>query len=147
MCISSKPISITAQLPMWLKSGDNTCPLVLAIIIPKPLCFSSSGYALQDRTATVPFHHDALPSQLLRIARFDSFGTAPSETATALNQLPLYPLYLTTSEQFASSSSCSTFAIENSPPLQPWTPPLPPTLRVSPPNPPPPVSRRQSTTR
>src|SRR3954469_9971872 len=40
------------------------------------------------------------------------FGTASSKTATALNHLPLYPLYLTSSEQFASSSSCSALAIE-----------------------------------
>ena len=47
-------------------------PLVLAIIIPKPLCFPSSGYVLQSRTATVPFHHGALPPRLLRASRFDS---------------------------------------------------------------------------
>ena len=60
----------------------------------------------------MPFHHDALPSQLLHAARFDSFGTASSKTATALNQLPLYPLYLISSEQFASLSSGSALAIE-----------------------------------
>ncbi|KAK1632478.1 hypothetical protein QYE76_006793 [Lolium multiflorum] len=42
----------------------------------------------------------------------DKFWHRILETATALNHLSLYPLYLTSSEQFASSFSCSALAIE-----------------------------------
>jgi hypothetical protein len=48
-------------------------PLVLAIIIPKPLCFflyrvTRCQNALQNRIVTPPPHHDALSSPLLRSA-------------------------------------------------------------------------------
>src|SRR4051812_14448136 len=85
-------------------------PLVLAIIIPKSFFFPSPVCALQIRTATVPFPHDALPLQLLRTARLDGFGIASSKTATALIPFPLHLFYLNLSEQFAFSFHCSALA-------------------------------------
>ena len=97
MCIFFKPISITAHLLIWPKSGDNTCPLVLVMIISKPLCSSFVGSCC-GRAEPLQYPSIMIPC-LLNFCTFDSFGTASSKTAQALN-LHYVPFYLT-----ASSSS------------------------------------------
>src|SRR3954465_8813606 len=74
------------------------------------LFFSSPVCASQSRTATVPSHHDALPSQLLRAARLDGFGIASSKTAIALTPFSLHLFYLNLPEPLAFSFHRSALA-------------------------------------